>query len=132
MKRVKSKIKPIVKDQDQISFTIDVDQKATISGQEAITNFKKHQEFVNYLEKLEREAEQQIEQEISKVVDKAQQEFQSDIIGFGDALSKADSKAWNRVKKDWSEKFCEVDFTVNVKVTIVNTGLLQGTFKSGN
>lgn len=126
MKKVESTIKPTAENQDQISFTIDVKQKATMSGQEAVAELTEQKEIIAYLNKLEEAAEKKIEQEIISVIDKAQQEFQADIFGFGSALNRANPKVWKQVKNDWSERFSEIAYTVNVEVEIQNTGLLKG------
>lgn len=64
----------------------------------------------------------EIKQEVTKAVEAAQEQ-NNDIFGFGEAINRADPKAWKKMKKNWSESFADMDFQVNVKVFIRGTGL---------
>ncbi len=88
LKELKSEIKPKVDKNGQISFTIDIQQKARLSGQESTDEFKSRKEISDYLKEIEKEGEKTIKKEIEMVIDKAQQDFQSDIFGFGRVLNK--------------------------------------------
>lgn len=127
--QVSSTIKAKVESGNQLSFAINVEQRASMTGQEATKEMKTRKEITDYLSKLQVEAEKEIETEIREVIDKAQGEFKSDIFGFGDALNKQHPKVWKKEKDNWSETFAEVAYTVNVKVNITSSGLIQGPFK---
>lgn len=127
LQEVSSNVTANVKGDNQISFTIDVKQKARMTGQEATLEMKTRKEITDYLNQLQVEAEKEIEKEVREVIDKAQEEFQSDIFGFGDTLNKQYPKVWSKEKDNWSETFAEVAYTVNVKVNITSSGLIQGT-----
>ncbi|MBM7570463.1 Ger(x)C family spore germination protein [Aquibacillus albus] len=129
MQELHAEIKPQIDNGDQPTFTIQVDQKARVTGQEATGEFKSRKEVTDYLKKIEKEAEKEIEKEIKMVVDKAQQDLESDIFGFGRALNKKYPKEWDKYKENWSDKFVEVEYTLNVNVDLVGSGLIQGPFK---
>jgi len=118
LNEVNSKIKPKVENGDQISFTIEVDQKASLIGHEATVELKNRKEITQYLTQIQEEGKKEIEKEIKKALDKAQQDLQSDIFGFGEALNKEYSKIWNEEKDNWAETFTEVPYTVNVHLNI--------------
>jgi hypothetical protein len=65
-------------------------------------------------------------------MEKAQKKLKSDILGFGNALNQEDPKTWNKVKKDWKERFTEVPYTVNVNFSVKTTGLMRGPFQPEN
>ena len=129
LRDLKSEIKPTVDKSNQITFTINVEQKLSMTGQEATVKLEDRKEIFDYLNELQGEAEKKIEEEIKGVIDKAQKDFQSDIFGFGEMLNKRYPKVWNKVKENWSETFATVPYTVNVRVEIITSGLLQGPFK---
>ncbi|MGJ9383511.1 Ger(x)C family spore germination protein [Salipaludibacillus sp. CF4.18] len=129
LKEINSKIIPKVENGDQISFTIEVDQKASLIGQEATVELKNRKQITQYLNQIQGEGEKEIEKEIKKAIGKAQQDFQSDIFGFGEALNKEYPKVWNKEKDNWAETFAEVPYTVNVHLNIRSSGLIQGPFK---
>ncbi|RKL66957.1 hypothetical protein CR203_14120 [Salipaludibacillus neizhouensis] len=128
LKEVHSKIIPKVENGDQISFTIEVDQNASLIGQEATVELESRKQISQYLSQIGAEGEKEIENEIKKAVDKAQ-DFQSDIFGFGEALNIENSKVWNKEKDNWAETFAEVPYTVNVHLNIKSPGLSQAPFK---
>ncbi|WP_227937544.1 Ger(x)C family spore germination protein [Alkalihalobacillus deserti] len=125
VRNVTSQIKPEVKG-NQISFTIEVKQEGRIAEQQATGQFKDRKEQVDYFRKIEEENKKRIEEEVNLVVKKAQQEFQTDIFGFGRALNKDYPDVWNNVKDNWDERFADVPYTVNANVDITSSLLLQG------
>ncbi|WP_157967399.1 MULTISPECIES: Ger(x)C family spore germination protein [Paraliobacillus] len=129
LQQASSSITAKVGSDNQITFTIDVEQKARMTGQEATEAIKTRKEITDYLNDLQVVAEKEIETEIREVIDKAQEEFQSDIFGFGDILHKQYPKVWKKEKDNWSDTFVDVAYTVNVKVNITSSGLIQGPFK---
>ncbi len=129
LRALKSDIQPNVNEDGQISFTINVEQKLRMTGQESTVELQDRKEITDYLNDLQGEAEKKIEAEIKRVIDKAQKEFQSDIFAFGDILYKHYPKVWNKEKENWSETFATVPYTVNVRAEIISSGLLQGPFK---
>ena len=114
---------------DQISFTIEVEEKGSLSEQQETVEFRDNSHIKDYLQKLEDENKKIIEEEVNQAIEVAQQDFQTDILGFGRALNKDYPKKWNEVKDNWEEIFPNVPYTVNVKVNLLNTGLVEGTPK---
>ncbi|WP_102345050.1 Ger(x)C family spore germination protein [Bacillus sp. Marseille-P3661] len=120
-------IKPEVNG-ERISFTIDITQEGLLTEQQATETFESSKQLVDYLDALEKENKKIIEEEINKAINKAQS-LQADIFGFGTTLNKEDPDTWNRVKEDWSERFAEVPYSLNVNVNITSSGLMKGPFK---
>ncbi|MGY4691662.1 Ger(x)C family spore germination protein [Salibacterium sp. K-3] len=80
------------------------------------------------LNDMEKKVEEKIKQSIRKAAEKAQ-ELQTDILGFGEAVHRADPDQWKKWEKDWDEKyFPEVEVDVSVDVFIRRTGLRNEPF----
>jgi spore germination protein KC len=126
VKKAGAKIKPRING-GEISFTISVSGEGIIVEQQA-TTFEDTSEQLAQMKKLEGKMKELIKDEINRAVEKAQQEYQADIFGFGSALNKEYPKTWNRVKKDWNELYPDVPYTVEVNFKINTTGLMKGPF----
>jgi len=130
IREASSKIKPEIKG-DKISFTIDIKSAGILVEQQGSGTLKTRKEQYDYLKRLEKELEKKIESEVYEVVEKAQEDFNSDIFGFGTRLNKKDSKKWKEIKEAWSkDQFQNVDVKVKVKAEISARELLQEPLKS--
>jgi spore germination protein KC len=59
---------------------------------------------------------------------KKAQEYKSDIFGFGDAIHRADPKAWKKLKKNWNEEFANMTVNIKSNYTIRRTGTINRNF----
>jgi spore germination protein KC len=114
---------------ENLSFVIDVQTEVALAEQQAIDDLTELGEIVDYLEKIEEKSSQLIKEEITTVVSKVQQEYKSDIFGFGQALEKKHPKKWNEIKEQWGDIFPTVNYEVKVDTKMVKTNFKQGTFK---
>lgn len=48
-----------------------------------------------------------------------------DVLGYGDALHRADAKQWKKIKNDWPTIFPDLPVHVRVKVTTQGLGTMQ-------
>ncbi len=81
--------------------------------------------------KMEHELEQYLERyitaEISKLVSKTQEEYQSDIFGFGEYTRK-NFLTWQKWQDyDWLGKYPDAQISVNTNLAIRRTGLMSNT-----
>ncbi|MGM0879103.1 MAG: Ger(x)C family spore germination protein, partial [Bacillota bacterium] len=65
---------------------------------------------------LEKKTEQKVKSIVEQAINKVQEEFQSDIFGFGEVIHRTDPKAWKEIKNNWDQEF--VDLPVNVKADV--------------
>ena len=57
-----------------------------------------------------------------------QNEFKSDIFGFGNKIYSTYPQKWNQVKDEWNDKyFKQVKVTINSNLKIPDTGSLKDT-----
>lgn len=118
--RISSKITPQVQG-DQISFDVHVKTDGFLSEDWIEPDDASDPKE---LEHLEKETEQKIVYQIRSVLHKMQKVYQADVAGFGDALRIHDSKLWQRIKKDWEEKyFSHAPIRVHVDVKLRNYGV---------
>ncbi len=113
---IKTKIE---NDQIMINVKISIDAMIVQETEEIdITKMKT-------LEMLEEVLNRQIEQEISSAVIKAQNDFQSDIFGFGSQFHIDHPKEWKEIKENWNEKFSKATIIVTVDSKVSRTGQLK-------
>lgn len=75
------------------------------------------------IEELETRTENAIKENITKVVDIAQDEFESDIFGFGQEVHKKYLEYWREIENDWDEIFPNIPVEINVEFKIRRSGL---------
>lgn len=75
------------------------------------------------LKDLEREVANTIKEDIKKMVDIAQNQFQSDILGFGEEIRKRHLNYWIEIEDNWDEIFPEVPVEIDVEFRITRSGL---------
>ncbi|MGP4059377.1 Ger(x)C family spore germination protein [Halobacillus sp. H74] len=70
------------------------------------------------IQKINEQAEKEIKRLMETSVKTAQDEFGSDIFGFGNVINRTDPRYWKTVEKDWDNQFkdLKVDFQVKVKI----------------
>ena len=57
-----------------------------------------------------------------KTSEKLQQEYQTDVAGFGNKLRIKYPKEWEKIKKDWDKIFSEAAIKCEVSITIKDYG----------
>lgn len=115
----KTTVKPLVFQDGKIAFEIDVDTAVNIGELQGSADFMSKPGR----EALAKEAEQHIKDNIESFIKKIQEEYNSDVFGFGRKLETRYPKVWKEIKDDWDELFSEVETTVNVKVRITGSSI---------
>lgn len=57
-----------------------------------------------------------------------QEEYQSDIFGFGEAIHRSNPEEWNKIKENWDEEFSDLTVNVKVDMKIRLTGTVNSSF----
>jgi spore germination protein KC len=82
-------------------------------------------ETIDKLQKIEEQrATKMFEQSIKQV----QEEFEVDIFGFGEAVHRADPKAWKKLSKNWDKEFEELPVNIKVEAKIRRIGTVGNSF----
>lgn len=75
---------------------------------------KKTNDYIN------KKTEARIKKIVEEALDAIQKDYQADVLGFGEAIYRADYKEWKKIKNEWDEIFPYVK--VNVSVDVETTG----------
>ncbi|MGG1677942.1 Ger(x)C family spore germination protein [Neobacillus sp. NRS-1170] len=78
------------------------------------------------IEDIQEKVENEIKDRLQLVVNKAQNDFRSDIFGFGQTVYRKYPKQWNtRYKKNWEQEFAQLDVSIDSKAFIRRIGLIK-------
>ncbi len=116
----KTKLKPII-NKGKIKFDISVQTIVSLGelgGSINLIDQKGRDELIKI-------TEASLEKRLKKTVKKIQQEFGSDILGFGMKIYEDDYESWKNVKNNWEERFKNIEVTVKAKVRIKNSAMLS-------
>jgi len=80
---------------------------------------------------VEKAFEEYMKKRIVYVIGKAQQEYDSDIFGFGRTIRNNMPTVWKSVKGNWDEQFKNLSTEVTVKANITKTVLTSESIKPG-
>jgi spore germination protein KC len=82
-------------------------------------------------EELEKNAEHYIEQGVSNLIRRVEEEYGSDIFGFGNAVKIGMPDLWKNLKNSWDEEFKNLKFETAVSVNIKRSELTSHPVKAG-
>jgi len=74
---------------------------------------------------LQNAANTEIEKQVGNVIKKLQNEFGSDVVGFGNMIYKKDLKLWKQLGDNWDEHFKTLEVEVKSDVEIINTASIK-------
>lgn len=77
-------------------------------------------------------AEEQLKSKIEGIISKVQEEFGTDIFGFGNSFYRDLPKAWKEKKNEWDDIFRNLKVTVEAKLKLKHTGLLSEPVRIGD
>ena len=77
------------------------------------------------LKEMEKAIEKSVKREIERTIKKLQKEYNADVIGVGEHISKFQPKKWRELKDKWDELFPDINIQVSVDVKIRRTGLTR-------
>lgn len=121
----KTKVKgKIVNDQPQI--LIEIKTEENVGEVECEIDLTKRETIA----KLEQLANQKVASIVMTTIKKVQNDYKSDIFGFGEAIHRADPAAWKQLKENWDEVFPKVDVSVNVHTEIRRIGTVANSFQN--
>ena len=107
----------------KINITVDV-TIGEIDGSEDFIAKEKRGE-------LEKNAENYIEQGVSNLIRRVQEQYDSDIFGFGSAVKNGMPNLWKNLKDNWDEEFKNLKFETLVSVNIKRSELTSEPVKVG-
>ncbi|MGE5390637.1 MAG: Ger(x)C family spore germination protein [Deltaproteobacteria bacterium] len=120
---LKSKIRlqPEIKE-GQVYMTIKVEVESYLLDNQAGINPADPKEFG----KAESAQGQEVKRQIKAALKKAQEQYQVDVFGFGEAVHRKYPHEWKQMEKDWPNLFPAVPVKIQVKSSIQHTSLTIG------
>ncbi|MGE7624948.1 Ger(x)C family spore germination protein [Viridibacillus sp. NPDC096237] len=116
----KTKVKgKIINGSPSIDVTINVDQN--IGEVECDIDLSK----IKTIHMINKSTSKLIKEKIKKTLDSIQKKYRADVVGFGDAIHRADPKEWKKIKGNWESLFPELKVNVKVKVNTRGLGTVQ-------
>lgn len=80
---------------------------------------------------LEKDAEAQIKKDIENLIEKAQKEYKSDFLGFGENIKRSMPSVWKSIEKEWNEIFLDIETSVEVDISITGSATTRKPIKVG-
>ncbi|WP_025844486.1 Ger(x)C family spore germination protein [Paenibacillus ehimensis] len=121
--RIHSKLKAnVVKGKPQ--GRVDLFIEADVSEVNCAINLDKPES----LQALEKKLAEKLQASLKQVVRKAQKTYGSDIFGFGNAIHRANPKAWKKLSKHWKKEFVTMPVAISVQVKVRRTGTQSNSF----
>lgn len=102
----------------QLTLSVTVKHAGSIGEQQVSTDLTT-KEMVDYLEKRQEEV---IKREIQMAFSKAQDEFKSDIFGFGEIVRKNYPDIWKDAADHWDDIFSDLPVEINVTSKLEGSG----------
>ena len=100
------------------TFHIVIREEGDVSEVKCPIDLSKGEEIT----KLEKEWAKKTKKEVMQAMNAAQR-AKSDVFGFGEAVNRANPRAWESMKKDWNETFADSKVDVKVEAFIRRTGM---------
>lgn len=80
------------------------------------------------LKELEKTFENQIKENLQHTIKTVQNDFNSDVFGFGATIYKHQPKEWKKLKDNWKEEFPNLQVNIDVSVKIGHLGAIDNSF----
>lgn len=108
---------------DQITIDVKIKIRMRITQDSGLINITKQSK------EIEESFNKQMEEEIEASIKKAQQEFESDIFGFGNSVHIQYPKKWKEIKGNWDDYFSKASVNVKIESTVDRSGNLKEPFE---
>lgn len=122
-----TKIKPVYSN-GKLTMKLDVHVNAAIGEIEGAVN------YINEAgrAKLKKDAEESLRDNIKRVIKKVQNDYGSDIFGFGSIVKGDKPNVWKDIEGDWEKIYKDLEVNVNVDIDITNSALAVKPIKKGD
>lgn len=123
----RTKIKPVMVD-GKVQIHMDINTVTAIGEIQGTWDYIEEEGRL----KLEKDASQMLSRRIEDVIHQVQEEYDSDVFGFGAKIREEMPEVWNRLKPNWDEQFKTLKVTVDAKVKVKNSAMLSKPLEMGD
>lgn len=113
----------LITNEDGLTIKIDIETEGDL--QQYIIEDEIETHGVQELESIEKVIKEALEAEVNNMINLLQKEYNSDLIGIGEYISKFHPKVWKEMSEDWEEIFPELNIEVTAHPKIRRRGLIQ-------
>lgn len=113
----------LIKSGENLKIKISIQLEGAL--QEYIHKDNPPENGLELLKNMELAIEKELQKQIDETMDKLQKEYNADVIGINEYLSKFHPKIWREVEKDWDELFPELEIEIVLDAKIRRRGLLK-------
>lgn len=105
--------------------------KIKINGTSTISeiNCKIDLENKETIKKLENDIKEELNKIIFETTKLIQNEYETDVLGYGKIIHKTNPKEWKKIKNNWDETFKNLKIETEININILNQGTLLQTIK---
>ncbi|OPZ73118.1 MAG: Spore germination protein B3 precursor [Firmicutes bacterium ADurb.Bin456] len=125
--RSSARIKPELSD-GELSVTVKINADAVVHEIECMMEVDQPA----FIRSLEEGLAGAIQVEVEAALAKAQQEYQSDIFGFGEALHKMNPALWGELRQEWPDIYRSLPVYLEVDARVTRTGLVTKPVQMGH
>lgn len=111
-------IVPVIQN-NQIHFYVTLTGKGDITENTTPMDLTKTEN----LKIVEKDLEESEQKHILQTIKNVQEQYRTDIFGFGETIHRRDPRQWTSLKKRWIETFPKTKVSVRVKLTIRRVGI---------
>ncbi len=108
---------------DRVTVTLEIQADGRL--QETLTSREWLDSESEYTRSLDRRLAQAIRNDVTAALDKAQQELNSDVFGFGNLLYRTKPQEWRRLSARWDEIYPEIRVNIMVDANVRRTGIIK-------
>ena len=123
----KTKITPVYSD-GKLSIKVDIKTEVSIGEEDSTINYIDEKGRV----KLKKYAEKSLETHTENLIKKVQDDFGSDIFGFGAIVKKEMPSLWKGINGDWDKMFKDLEVKVSAEIKIRNSAMISKPIKVGD
>ncbi|OAA83618.1 Ger(x)C family spore germination protein [Clostridium ljungdahlii] len=122
----KTKVKPIYQN-GKLSVDMNIRLDASIAEIDGSRDFIQG----SRREKLKQAAEESLKVSIGSTINKVQNNYETDIFGFGKHIKSDIPSVWNDVKDKWDDTFKNMNVNINIEIQLRNSALNSKTIERG-
>lgn len=125
--RTKTKLKPEYSN-GKLTIKIEIKPEVALAEIESSEDYLKEKN----MDMLKKHAEESLKSFVENLIKKVQDNYGSDIFGFGMHVKADMPSVWKEIESDWDNVFKKLNVNVNVDITIRNSALVSKTIKRGD
>ncbi|QUH19235.1 Ger(x)C family spore germination protein [Alkaliphilus sp. B6464] len=123
----KTKIQPVYSN-GKLLMKININTEVGIAEEDAPINYM----IEKNKNKLKKETEEYLNKNIENIIKKVQENFDTDIFGFGRIVMEKMPSLWKNIDDEWDEVFKTLEVDINTEIDIRGSGLISKPIQVGD